>query len=194
MHEYAVFSMLKSLYFYSPCQKSITIAAMFVISNSPIIHCRVFWVLHDVKVVKWLMFLGDLLLSSSGSMWIESSIRGHIQDIPKRCIHIIIWNINLVYTSFWDTLYYRTITKWCKHDCGTCWFPTKSDHYWCFHWQLVLSGNHPSKHWPWTMLSNHIYFIILVILSLLFYYAAERGGVIIYSQKNAAVSCSRKFK
>jgi hypothetical protein len=25
--------------------------------------------------------------------------------VPKRCIHIIIRNINLVYTSFWDTLY-----------------------------------------------------------------------------------------
>jgi hypothetical protein len=24
----------------------------------------------------------------------------HVQGIPKRCIHIIIWNINLVYTSF----------------------------------------------------------------------------------------------
>jgi hypothetical protein len=29
----------------------------------------------------------------------------HIQRIPKRCIHIIIRNINLVYTSFWDILY-----------------------------------------------------------------------------------------
>jgi hypothetical protein len=28
-----------------------------------------------------------------------------IQGIPKRCIHIIIRNINLVYTSFWDILY-----------------------------------------------------------------------------------------
>jgi hypothetical protein len=29
----------------------------------------------------------------------------NIQDIQKRCIHIIIRNTNLVYTSFWDTLY-----------------------------------------------------------------------------------------
>jgi hypothetical protein len=28
-----------------------------------------------------------------------------IQDVLKICIHIIIRNINLVYTSFWDTLY-----------------------------------------------------------------------------------------
>jgi hypothetical protein len=28
-----------------------------------------------------------------------------LQGIPKRCTHIIIRNINLVYTSFWDTLY-----------------------------------------------------------------------------------------
>jgi hypothetical protein len=37
--------------------------------------------------------------------------RTKIQSIPKRCIHIIIWNINLVYTSVWDTLYINLSKK-----------------------------------------------------------------------------------
>jgi hypothetical protein len=34
----------------------------------------------------------------------DSEFRLFMQGIPKRWIHIIIQNINLVYTSFWATL------------------------------------------------------------------------------------------
>jgi hypothetical protein len=45
----------------------------------------------------------------------------YIQTVPKRCIHIIIRNINLVYTSFWDTLYIVPLIR------GT--YPPSFDHY-----------------------------------------------------------------
>jgi hypothetical protein len=44
----------------------------------------------------------------------------NLQDIPKRCIHIIVQNINLVYTSFWDTctLHFRMKPHWNHHFIG----------------------------------------------------------------------------
>jgi hypothetical protein len=36
---------------------------------------------------------------------VEVTLRQLIQNIPKICSYIIIRNINLVYISFWDTLY-----------------------------------------------------------------------------------------
>jgi hypothetical protein len=58
----------------------------------------------------------------------SSKLISNIQSIPKRCIHIIIRNINLVYTSFWDTLCLKenflcTDTKWSycnKRTRATC--------------------------------------------------------------------------
>lgn len=47
----------------------------------------------------------------------------------------------------------------------------------------VLSGDHPSKHWTWTMLPNQIYFNNSVITSLLFYFMLRSEATIIYSQK-----------
>jgi hypothetical protein len=62
----------------------------------------------------------DLLYLHSGQIIVSINqiyVSCDVQGIPKRCIHIIIRNINLVNTSFLDTLYVRAAPLVC---CASC--------------------------------------------------------------------------